>query len=305
MSANVSMSTGWNAKRHARAETMVEEIMGLGIDIIEAGYAMRPEQLAELAALLPRGRFRVNSVHNFCPTPPEHKCNWGDDYLLSSPDEDKRRSGIQAVLQTVAWAKELHARVIVVHLGQVEMDRGFYQTIKQLLGEGRRGSEAHRAAVEGLREERARLAGPFFDAARRTLDELLPALPPGIILGIESRYEHFALPNLEEMELLLREYGPALGYWHDIGHAHVQEYMGFYEQDEYIRTLHHGLVGMHIHDALGISDHRAPGYGEIDFERSVKPYLRDEVLKVLEFHPRVPYEEAVQGIQRLRKMGII
>jgi sugar phosphate isomerase/epimerase len=143
------------------------------------------------------------------------------------------------------------------------------------------------------------------DAARRTLDDVLTQLPEGIVIGIENRSDYHEIPNLSELQQLLDEYGDAVGYWHDVGHAYMQELAGFYEKDAYIKTLQCRLIGAHIHDALGFSDHRAPGYGEIDFESSLKPYLNDGVLRVLELHSRVTPEEAAYGIQFLRTMNII
>lgn len=300
-----AMSTGWNSSRHDAATGILDELAGLGMASVEAGYKMRPGQLAGLADLAAAGRCTVESVHNFCPTPDDHRCGWGDDFLLSSPDEEERRRGVRAVFGTMEWAERLRAKVIVMHLGLVAVDRQPYETIKRLIREGRPHCPEHRAAVKELREERERRAAPFFAAARRTLDDLLPRLPPGVRLGIESRYEYFALPNLGEMEKLLREYAGAIGYWHDIGHAFVQETMGFYPRGAYIETLHGGMIGAHIHDCLGISDHLAPGEGEIDFKTLLAPYLSDDTLRVLEFHPRVSPEEASRGIRRLREMGII
>jgi len=76
MPGAVAMSTSWNAKRHADATGVVEELRGLGIEHLEAGYLMGLTQLTELCELLPAGRAHVVSVHNFCPVPPEHKCSW-------------------------------------------------------------------------------------------------------------------------------------------------------------------------------------------------------------------------------------
>ena len=301
----MAMSTGWNAKRHDDARGAVEEILNFGIDNIEAGYSMQPSQLDELAGLLPEGNIKVISIHNFCPIPPDHKCNWGDDFLLSSPNEELRKKGIRSTLQTIAWAQKLKAKIVVMHLGIVEMDRGLYNSIKQAIADGREGEPAFRLAIEEMKEERDRLIKPHFDAVRRTLDDIAARLPKGIVLGLENRYEYSSIPNIREMETLLNEYGGLVGYWHDTGHAFVQETMGFYEKDEYIKTLHHRLIGLHIHDSLKISDHRAPGYGEIDFASLLKPYLKDEIIKVLEFHPRVTPAEAAKGIEFLRMKDII
>lgn len=301
----VAMSASWNAKRHADAKGMVEELRGLGIERLEAGYLMRPAQLTELCEWLPASGVQVVSIHNFCPVPPEHQCSWGDDFLLSSPDEETRKRGVQATLQTVEWARRLGAQVIVMHLGQVGVDKTIFKTIKQSVANGNAGQHALRSLVTEARQERDRLAPPYLQAVKRSLDDILARLPPGLALGLECRSDYHEIPNVSEAQQLLDEYGDPVGYWHDVGHAYMQEIMGFYESDEYIQTLHHRLIGWHIHDSLRVSDHRAPGAGEIDFDKSVKPYLKDGALQVLEFHPRVTRAEAAQGIEFLRMKNII
>ncbi len=124
MANDVAMSTGWNAKRHDNASGIVEEIRGLGIDYLEAGYSLNFRQLNELLELLPQGGFKVNSIHNFCPIPAGHTRGWGDDFLLSSRDEEKRQNGVEATRRTIEWAERLGAQVVVMHLGHVEMDAG-------------------------------------------------------------------------------------------------------------------------------------------------------------------------------------
>jgi sugar phosphate isomerase/epimerase len=255
--------------------------------------------------LLPHGKRRVISIHNFCPVPPEHKCSWGDDYLLSSPEEAKRTLGVQSTLQTIEWAKRLGASVVVMHLGEVEVDKAIFKTIKQSVANGSADQHALAMLVAVARKERDRRAPRHLDAARKSLDDILAQLPSGIILGLECRSDYYQIPNVSEAQQLLAEYGDAVGYWHDVGHAHMQEIMGFYKPDEYIRTLHDRLIGWHIHDSLRVSDHRAPGDGEIDFNASVKPYLKDDALKVLEFHPRMTRTEAARGIELLQAMNII
>ncbi len=299
----LAMSTGWNSKRHADAQGIVEEILGLGIDQIEAGYALTLSQLEGLVQLLPR--VHVVSIHNFCPKPTTHTREWGDDFLLSSLDEDKRKSGVQAALQTFEWAKRLRARVMVMHLGQVEMDKTTCKAIKQQVSEGNADAHALAKAVAEVKESRARLAPRHLQAVRRSLDDILSKTRGEIIFGFENRSDYYEIPNIEEMEQLLVEYGNAVGYWHDVGHAFMQEIMGWYAPDEHIRTLHRRLVGLHIHDSLRVSDHRAPGYGEIAFESSLKPYARDGVLQVLELHSRTTREEAVSGIELLKMRQII
>ena len=301
----VAMSTSWNAKRHADAKGVVEEILGLGIKHLEVGYLMGLTQLDELCELLPAGHVQVVSIHNFCPVPPEHKCSWGDDFLLSSSDEEKRKLGVQSTLQTTEWARRLGAQAVVMHLGEVSVDKGIFKTIKQSVANGNADQPTLKSLVVEAKKERDRLAPPHLEAVKKSLDDILAQLPSGLVLGLESRSDYYQIPNLSEAQQLLEEYGDSVGYWHDVGHAYMQEIMGFYEPDEYIKTLHRQLIGWHIHDSLRVSDHRAPGAGAIDFDASVKPYLKDGALQVLEFHPRIARTEAAQGIEFLRTKNII
>jgi len=305
MSNAVAMSTSWNAKRHADAKGAVEEILGLGIIHLEAGYLMGLTQLNELCDLVPTGRVQVVSIHNFCPVPPGHQRSWGDDDLLSNPDEEKRKRGVQSTLQTIEWARRLGAQVVVMHLGEVGVDKGIFKTIKQSVANGNTDQHALKSLVAEAKKERDRLAPPHLEAAKKSLDDILAQLPLSLTLGLECRSDYYQIPNVSEAQQLLEEYGGLVGYWHDVGHAYMQEVMGFYEPDEYIKVLHCRLIGWHIHDSLRVSDHRAPGTGEIDFDASVKPYLKDGALQVLEFHPRVTRAEAVQGIEFLKTKNII
>ncbi len=300
---NLAMSTGWNSKRHADARDIVDEILSLGIEYIEAGYSLTLKQLEGLLECLPR--VRVISVHNFCPIPASHKRSWGDDFLLSSLDEEKRATGVATTCETIEWAKRLGAAVMVMHLGQVEMDKTGCKLIKQWIGEGNLDASAITSKVKEARRTRAQLAPKHLEAVGRSIDSILSKARGDVVLGFENRSDYYEIPNVEEMEQLLSKYGSAVGYWHDVGHAYMQEIMGFYPLNEHIRSLSNRLVGTHIHDSLRVSDHRAPGYGEIDFGSSLRPYLSNGVLKILELHPRTTREEAESGIEFLRKRKIV
>ena len=298
MIENLAMSTTWNSRRQENVPEMLYEISQLGLHCIEAGYKLTPAQIGQLVDLQSEIEFRTVSVHNFCPIPVGHECGWGDDFLLSSPDEEMRKSGVNAVLQTISLAEKLGAGVVVIHLGKVEAGREQHIRLKQLAAAGCRNTTEFIENVNEMKAQRNSKAGVYFDAARRTLDDLLPKLPKGIFLGLENRYEFYSIPIIPEMERLLKEYGKGIGYWHDMGHAHVQEFMGFCETGEHLAKLGTRLAGMHIHDAIGISDHMPPGSGEIDFG-SIIPYINMDIPKVLELHPRVTWEEAKKGVEFL------
>ncbi|MDR4496798.1 MAG: hypothetical protein MRK02_02560 [Candidatus Scalindua sp.] len=62
------------------------------------------------------------------------------------------------------------------------------------------------------------------------------------------------------------------------------------------------MIGFHLHDVRGYSDHRVPGAGEVDFN-FLKRYLKSDTLKIIEVHPRESETELLEGIRFLRDTG--
>ena len=56
---------------------------------------------------------------------------------------------------------------------------------------------------------------------------------------------------------------------------------------------------VHLHDAVGLSDHLAPGTGEIVFKH-LNSYLKADTLKVIELKPGIKASEVSEGIRFVR-----
>ena len=57
-----------------------------------------------------------------------------------------------------------------------------------------------------------------------------------------------------------------------------------------------------MHDIIGvIDDHRAPGSGTFDFRR-LKPYIREDLIKVLEIHEPASADDILNGVENLDKV---
>ena len=110
---------------------------------------------------------------------------------------------------------------------------------------------------------------------------------------------------MDEMAELLNEVsGSLVGYWHDVGHAEVQQQLGFSLHEEWLSRFKGRMVGIHLHDVLGISDHQSPGKGDINWEM-VARYLPPGILKVCEIGEWND-EEQMQGVVNLlHKEGIL
>jgi sugar phosphate isomerase/epimerase len=122
-------------------------------------------------------------------------------------------------------------------------------------------------------------------------------------LGCENRQALEELPLEGDFEEFLREFdSPAVGYWHDTGHAQIKEQLGIIEHARFLQTLAPRLAGFHIHDVLfPIRDHAAPGTGIINFA-VLKPFVQPQHIKVFELGPSVPAEAVRAGVAHIKSL---
>ena len=64
------------------------------------------------------------------------------------------------------------------------------------------------------------------------------------------------------------------------------------------------MLGCHLHDVIGVTDHLAPGLGEIDFKK-VAPYLPENSFRSLELHPGNSLAQIKNGITLMIEAGCI
>jgi len=102
--------------------------------------------------------------------------------------------------------------------------------------------------------------------------------------------------------ILARFRSEQVGYWHDVGHAQVQENIGIARHRELLEAYADDLIGVHLHDAVRLDDHLAPGQGDVDFD-ALRPFLKPEHIKILEVHSKVPRENLIEGIRYVRELG--
>ena len=62
-------------------------------------------------------------------------------------------------------------------------------------------------------------------------------------------------------------------------------------------------MGVHLHDAIKLDDHKPPGQGEIDFEM-VKGYLPEGAIKIMEIQPSARGHEILDGLEFLKEKCI-
>jgi sugar phosphate isomerase/epimerase len=125
------------------------------------------------------------------------------------------------------------------------------------------------------------------------------------MLGLETRFHFNEIPNMDEMAALLDKVSEHVaGYWHDVGHAEVQQQLGFSFHEEWLLRFRDRMIGIHLHDIRGIRDHQAPGKGHMNWEM-IAQHLPQGIIKVCEIGEWND-EEQVQGVvEFLQKKGIL
>jgi len=298
----LGISTCWWYNKVDRADTIVDDVQQLGLDGLELEYRMTHSMYLEIKPRLKTG-LPVYSIHNFFPIPEGFGPTQGSGnlFLLSSTDSDERSSSVRHTIQTIEHAYELEAHAVVLHLGTVDMPSPA-EEFSRLHATGRAGDEQATVFLNEQRRVRKAARQKHLDAVLVGLEKLNKvAEKRGLLLGIENRYHFHEIPDFEEIGLILNRFeGGHIGYWHDIGHARVQENLGILRRHQLLDAYSKQMVGVHIHDVRGLNDHLAPGQGEIDWQE-IKPYLNASVPKILELNAnRVSRKDLVEGIEIIR-----
>jgi sugar phosphate isomerase/epimerase len=261
-----ALSTSWNSSRHNDGTALIQEIQNAGFNHIEAEYRLTAEMLAVLVALHKRNEINIVSLHNFCPIPDilKREQGSGDALLLTSLDEEERNLAVKYSKKTIELAHELDGVPVVFHTGHFDIKGQSRELTTQNL-------------VKLIQQDK---------------------------LGIENRYFYFDIPDFEEMGVILTEFaGGSIGYWHDVGHAQMFEYLGIRKHHDFLDAYADKMIGIHLHDMVEDRDHQAPGKGNIDFSMVAK-YLKPETIRVLEVHPPETAEDLRAGVEVLRSAGI-
>jgi sugar phosphate isomerase/epimerase len=80
--------------------------------------------------------------------------------------------------------------------------------------------------------------------------------------------------------------------------------MGFYPQKAWLDRFSKRILGTHLHDVIGITDHYAPGLGEVDFKQ-LAGYLPVESFRTMEIQPHNTFEQVHTGLKILADSGCI
>ena len=278
--SDLSLSTLWAKDRYRHMEDFVRDARRLGFNRVELHTTLTPDGLEQL---LHRDDAVVSSVHAPCPQEPFPKSLGASNLSLSSLDVEVRHEAVDRTVSSVRLASQVGARAVILHLGEVEGGLPLVKRLRRLYDQGLRQSEEFKENQQHLLVERAKKVAPHLDAARASLEEILGlAGAKGILIGLENRVHGHEIPSLDEMEALLAVFDKeSVGYWHDVGHAEVQDRLGFTPHQDWLSRLGRQMIGVHLHDIQGIQDHLAPGTGDLAWG-FLAEHIPEDSIKVCE-----------------------
>lgn len=294
--SGLALSTMWGINKYPYFADFFSEGQSLGFRNFELNHAVNSAMLNGIH----RNGYEITSVHEPCPADISVAQLKERDWFISALDEENRRQGVAAIKRSIDLAQTLGARAVIVHPGRVDMDTAPDATLRQLYRDGKATTKEYAAIKEEYIAARAARAPYNVDAVRRSLIELAEhARKCGLRLGLEVRYHYFEIPLPDELELFLNlGYDDVLGYWYDVGHAETLDQMGFISHEEWLERFASRIIGVHLHDVIGIDDHRAAGLGQVDWAM-VARYLPTNALRTCEFQNDNSPEQVVAGVQWL------
>ncbi len=269
----------------------------LGVTRFELNHAVNSAMLEGLSL-----NGMITSIHEPCPADVSAAMLGERNWLISAIDEENRRQGVAAVRRSIDLAHKLGVRVVIVHPGRVDIDPALESTLLNLYQDGKSGQTEYARAKERLMIARAAQAEVNMRSVRHSLLELAEhAAHMSVRLGLENRYHYREIPLPDELDDLLALSGEeVIGYWHDIGHAQVLQHLGFGTHEEWLRRFAGRMIGVHLHDVVGLTDHLVAGRGQVDWDLVAK-YLPANALRTCEFQSFHSPQAVAGGLQWLAK----
>ena len=298
----VALSTMWAKDRFDDMAEFAAEAKEFGFSHVEINASVSPQGLSELVET----SIPISSIHSPSPAVLSSRGVPVANLSLSSLEANEREEAVSFAKKTIDLASQLGARAVVLHMGEVPIDLSLDHELRRLYQQNLTQSEKYNEVRRGLTHQRISKAPPYLEAARKSLEELSEySRDKGIMLGVETRFYFHEMPNIDEMEELLRQVeGGLVGYWHDVGHAEVNQRLGFTSHEEWLSRFRDRMIGIHLHDVLGIRDHRPPGKGDVNWNM-VAEYVPQEALKVCEIAEWNEAEQIRGVVDFLQKQGIL
>ncbi len=274
------------------------------IDGIEINSIGNREFFEKLYLIKEKYNISISSIH---ASAGPHKDTENAYYLpdIASLDEELRVTDVKALSLTAEWAKKIGCSRIVLHGGQVynsELKEMFLFYKKFFLN-----NRISNKTIKNLKRDIIRLRS---ELAHKHIVKLIKSLTEicskylDIKFFIETRLHYYEIPIPEEAEYVLKNIPlNNLGYWNDIGHAYIEDRLGFIDFNRWKSDFLLGRCGgLHVHDIDGnLKDHYPPGYGNAPLKHLLRRFPKN-IPWVLEINSRHTLEEVKRGIENYKTL---
>lgn len=299
---NIALTTRWNAHRHGTGEAMIEEILELGFTHLELGYDTRVDLVPGIRRMVDAKAVQVDSVHNYCPVPMVAHRGHPEIFTLGDKDRRTRQLAVNHTSETIRFAAEIGARVVVTHCGNIDMPRYTQQLVALCEQQGPFTAQYEKLKLK-LQLKREKKSKKQIGYWYEGLAQLLPVLEQHqVILAMENLPTWEAIPTESEIETAVQYFqSPWLKYWHDMGHGQIRENLGLINVERWLDRLQPHLAGMHVHDVIAPAiDHVMPPRGNMDFSR-YKRHADANIVLVVEPTTRTPPEDIREALTFLKE----
>ncbi len=282
---------------------MLLEIRELGFEYAELSHGTRLALVPGILDAVKAGEIKISTLHNFCPLPMGIDRSAPNLYEFTSDKARDRELALKYTLKTFDFAERVHAPLIVLHLGSMDL-KDYGSKLEGLLEDGQRNTPKYEKILAEAMAKREAKKKPYMDRLYEMLRIIVPeAEKRGLKLGCECREAVQEIPLEADFATLFKDFpSSAVTYWHDTGHAQIKENLGFIKHAAQLGSLAGRLGGFHIHDVqMPAKDHCAPGTGVIDYA-ALKPFVKPEHIKVFELSPSMPVEAVKAGVAHLKSI---
>ena len=282
---------------------MLREIRDMGFDYAELSHGIRISLLPGIFESVAAGDIKISTLHNFCPLPMGVNHAAPNIFKFTSDDRRERDNAWKHTLKTIETADRVGAKLIVLHMGAIEM-KDYTDKLIDMIGDGQKESPKYEKLCMEVIEKRESKKERYVDLANEMLKRIAEeAARKGIMLGIENREALEEIPFETDFTFFFRDFpGGTVRYWHDTGHAQIKHNLGFIDHGLHLESMSEHLAGFHIHDVqFPGRDHCAPGTGMIDFA-ALKGLVRPDHIKVFEMSPGLSPEEVKGGVAHIKSL---
>ena len=299
---DAALSTMHWDKERSTADEFFTTGRNLGFARFELNHQIPPEMFSQIDLT----RFSIGSLHDPCPAYTPAKVLEQTDIQITSLDETRRRMGVDVVKDTIEQACKIGCRLLVVHPGRISGDHSLDEQLRELYNSGDKGSPHYEEVRLRVMADRAARAAPHLAQCMESLREIVEfTRDTGLSIGLENRFHYYELPVFDELKTMLDEFTqPWVGWQFDIGHLQVHDQLGLMNARDWLEHFSPRIVGVHLHDVIGIKDHQAPGTGEVDF-RLIAQHLPLDCYRTLEVDKTLTPDVIERAMQYLRDQGCV